>query len=412
MRNDTIKSIEVYTVAVPIEAPLRHSNGVHPGWFTMTLIKITSSSGAEGWGEVGGGGFSVKNFLESIGKNLIGESIFNVQRIQWKYVSPITATYYNQLLPQIWFPIETALLDLQGKALGIPIHSLLGGKIRDEIEASAYIFPRYTRDGRGGETTPEEILKLAKKWKEKYGFKIYKLKAGVFKPIHDLDVLKLLNDELPTALFRVDPNGAWNIMDAAHVGSQLERFGVRMEYLEDPVWDMGNMARLRDFVKIPLATNTCVTRFEDLIAAHSLKAVDVILGDPHWWWGLRGYQQLGRVCGALGLTLGMHSPGELGIGLTAMVHAAASTPQLATAIDTHYMHLLDDVIKSRVEIINGRIKVPDDPGLGVEIDYNKIEKYQALYYEVKEYSYAADPARPEWYPIIPETSYAPCPCHK
>lgn len=98
--------------------------------------------------------------------------------------------------------------------------------------------------------------------------------------------------------------------------------------------------------------------------------------------------------------------------LTAMVHAAASTPQLATAIDTHYMHLLDDVIKSRVEIINGRIKVPDDPGLGVEIDYNKIEKYQALYYEVKEYSYAADPARPEWYPIIPETSYAPCPCHK
>lgn len=93
LRNDTIKSIDVYTVAVPIEAPLRHSNGVHPGWFTMTLIKITSSSGLEGWGEVGGGGFSVKNFLESIGKNLIGESIFNVQRIQWKYVSPITATY-------------------------------------------------------------------------------------------------------------------------------------------------------------------------------------------------------------------------------------------------------------------------------------------------------------------------------
>ena len=186
---------------------------------------------------------------------------------------------------------------------------------------------------------------------------------------------------------------------------------MRIEYLEDPVWELGNMARLRNFTKIPLATNTSITRFEDIVAAHEMQAVDIILGDPHWWWGVRGYQQLGRVCSTLGFTLGMHSPGELGIGLTAMVHAAASTPQLATAIDTHYMHLIDDIVKEKIEIKGGSLLVPDKPGLGVEVDYSKVDKYQFLYQELKDYSYVNDPNRVAWFPKIPETSYAACPCH-
>lgn len=410
-RNELIKSFETYTVAVPIEAPLRHSNGVHPGWFTMTLVKIISSSGVEGWGEIGGGGFSLRPFLDSICRNIVGENIFDLQKIQWKYVSPIAATYYNQLLPQIWFALETALLDLQGKVLGVPLHFLLGGKVKDAVEVSGYIFPRYERGGYGGETTPEEISKLARRWREKYGFRIFKLKGGVFHPSHDIDVLKVLNDDLPQSFFRIDPNGAWSITDAAHVARSVELHNMRIEYLEDPVWELGNMARLRNFTKIPLATNTSITRFEDIVAAHEMQAVDIILGDPHWWWGVRGYQQLGRVCSTLGFTLGMHSPGELGIGLTAMVHAAASTPQLATAIDTHYMHLIDDIVKEKIEIKGGSIPVPDKPGLGVEVDYSKVDKYQFLYQELKDYSYVNDPNRVAWFPKIPETSYAACPCH-
>ena len=141
------------------------------------------------------------------------------------------------------------------------------------------------------------------------------------------------------------------------------------------MWDLGALAKMRSHTSIPLATNTSITGFEDILAAQKLNAVDIILGDPHWWWGARGFQQLGKVCQTNGFGLGMHSPGELGVGLTAMVHAAAATVQLGTAIDTHYCHLVDDVIKGRVKIENGRIRIPDNAGLGVEVDYEKVQEY-------------------------------------
>jgi glucarate dehydratase len=412
LSGEKLKNFDTYTVSVPIEAPIRHAVGVHPGWFTMTVVRIETTSGFVGWGETGGGGFSVRELLKSLGSRMIGEDLFNLQKIQWKYASPITATYYNQLIPQMWFPIETALLDAQGQALGLPLHSLIGGKVQDSIRVSAYFFPRYVgENGGGGETQPEETLKLLTAWKRKYGFNVFKLKGGVFPPRHDVDTLKLLNNELPDAKFRIDPNGVWSLPEAIQVADDLWNAHVRMEYLEDPVWALGEMARLRDFVSWPLATNTSVTRFDDMVGAHALKAVDIVLGDPHWWWGMRGYQQLGKVCQVLGLTVGMHSPGELGIGLAAMVHTAASTPQLGVAIDTHYMHLLDDIVDGGVKIEGGTIRVPDGPGLGVRVSEDKVDKYQKLYQEKKDYIYSADPERPDWFPSIPQHSYAKCDCH-
>jgi len=282
-------------------------------------------------------------------------------------------------LPQIWFPIETALLDIKGKALGISISDLIGGKVRDEIEVSAYIFPTPNT------LTVQELVNKAEKIVKEGRFRVVKLKTCVFSPRHEIDVVKELAERLPYIKFRLDPNGAWSLSEALYVARSLE--GVNIEYFEDPVWTTNGLKAFRELSKYPVATNTVAIKFEDLPNVFLRDAVDIVLGDPHWWYGIYGFLELSASLWSLGLELGMHSPTETGIALAAMLHAASASPNLAYAIDTHYIHLSDDIIKSPFNISEGKIKVPTEPGLGVDVDENKIDKYQQLYEEEGEYTY-------------------------
>ncbi|WP_449462387.1 enolase C-terminal domain-like protein [Tardisphaera miroshnichenkoae] len=400
-----IKNVESTTVALPLKYTLRHSGGAHPGRLVFTIVRVETDEGITGYGETGGGGFSLAPFVDSLRAQLVGEDPFNVRRLRYKVASPITATYYNQLLPQIWFPIETALLDIKGKSLGVPVHDLLGGSMRDEVGVSAYVF--HTEKS----YTPEAVAQEAKNLADQYGFKVIKLKAGVFKPQHDADTAIAVSERVKGARIRVDPNGAWSLSEALWFASEMKRASVNIEYMEDPVWTMEDMRAFRRATGYAVATNTVVTRFEDMPNAFLREAVDVVLGDPHWWYGMTGYLELAATVWSLGMELGMHSPGESGLGLTAMVHAASCAPNLAYAIDTHYVHLADDLIKEKLVIRNGHIPVPNKPGLGVTVDEDKIYRYEKLFKEEGGYSYSSDSARGAWIPTIPRGSYDSCPCH-
>ncbi|QXJ27610.1 hypothetical protein J5U23_00477 [Saccharolobus shibatae B12] len=394
-----IKDIKVRSIAVPIRGKLLRVAGEHPGRNVFTLVEIITDEGVTGYGETGGGGFSLAPLIEKLKDQLIGEDAFNIRKLKWKVASPITATYYNQLLPQIWFPIETALLDIKGKALGVSISNLLGGLLKDSIEVSAYIFP--TEDTE----TVEDLVTNAEMIVRRYGFTSIKLKAGVFKPEHEIDVVKALAEKFPQAVFRIDPNGGWNLSQAINVAKSLN--GIRIEYFEDPVWTMEGLRAFKQATGYTVATNTVATRFEDVPNVFLRNAVDVILGDPHWWYGIYGYLELSATLWSLGLELGMHSPSETGIALAAMLHSAAVTQNLGYAIDTHYIYLEDDIIKRPFNIENGRVKVPTEPGLGVEIAESKVEKYENFYRETGDYPYQGQ----KDIVTIPKLKFRNCKCH-
>jgi glucarate dehydratase len=179
------------------------------------------------------------------------------------------------------------------------------------------------------------------------------------------------------------------------------------EYFEDPTWGMEGMRRVRKAINIPTATNTIVVNFEQLAAAIRTEAIDVVLLDTTFWGGLRQAHKAGQVLETFQIGAAVHSSGELGIQLATMLHLGAALPNLSFAADAHYHHLTDDVIKGgKLAYKDGKIAVPKGPGLGVELDRDKLAQYAELYRELGGYPYDRDPGRPDWFTIMPERRYA------
>jgi len=181
----------------------------------------------------------------------------------------------------------------------------------------------------------------------------------------------------PDVPLRIDPNGVWHVDTAIKFGEKMKSI---IEYLEDPVRGQENMAIVSKALGIPLATNMCTTSFEDIPNSIKLHSEDIILSDHHFWGGLRASMGLAAICGTFGRDLSMHSNSHLGISLAAMVHLGAALPNLRYALDTHYPWQSDEVIVGgRLKIEDGSVKVPEGPGLGVELDRNALAKLHQNY---------------------------------
>jgi glucarate dehydratase len=155
-------------------------------------------------------------------------------------------------------------------------------------------------------------------------------------------------------------------------------------------------------------TNTVVVNFEQLAQNIHREAIDVILLDTTFWGGIRACIKAAGVCETFQLGVAVHSSGELGIQLATMLHLGAVVPNLSNAADAHYHHLNDDIIVGgKFEYVDGKIKVPDKPGLGIELDRDKLAQYSDLYIELGGYPYDKDPQRPDWYALVPNDRWAP-----
>ena len=214
-----------------------------------------------------------------------------------------------------------------------------------------------------------------------------------------------LAEALPGHRVRFDPNGAFSVEEAIRFARGIE--DLDNDYLEDPTWGLNGMRRVRENTSIPLATNTVVVNFEQLAANVRDPAVDVILLDTTFWGGIRPCIKAAGVCETFQLGVAVHSSGELGIQLATMLHLGAVVPNLSFAADAHYHHLRDDIIVGgKLPYADGAIAVPDGPGLGVELDRDKLAEYAELFRELGPYPYDRDPARPDWYPLLPNTDWA------
>jgi glucarate dehydratase len=400
-----IADIRATTVAVPLEAPLRHANGAHWGKFVRTIVEVETDDGLIGLGEMGGGGESAENSIRALKSYLVGHDPLQLEQLYWKICNPTASLYNNRA--QMHAAIEFACMDLAGKKLGIRACDLLGGALREEIPFASYLFYRYAdqKTGAGGEETADEIIAAAKQLKREHGFRSHKLKGGVFPPDHDLEVYLALAAAFPGDSFRLDPNAAWSVEESIRIGHAIE--GVRNDYYEDPCWGLEGMRRVRSFVNIPTATNTVVVNFEQLAACIQLDSIDVILLDTTFWGGLRQAWKAGIVCDKFQRGVSVHSSGELGIQLATMLHLGASLPNLTFAADAHYHHLKDDIIKGgKMKYVDGKIAVPSGPGLGVELDGDKVREYAELFRATGGYAYDRDPQRPGWFAVVPEGRFA------
>ena len=404
-RSMKIVDIRPTTVTVPLEAPLRHSNGAHWGRFVRTIVEVESDEGLVGLGEMGGGGESAESAIRALKSYLVGHNPFELEALRFKIGNPTASLYNNRT--QLLAAIEFACLDLIGQKTGLPAYDLLGGKLRESVPFASYLFFRYPNPdtGKGEVRTPEQLVEHARDLKETHGFTSHKLKGGVFHPDYELDAYRALAESLPGDSYRYDPNGALSVEQSIRFGKAIE--DLRNDFFEDPAWGLNGMRRVRSMVDIPMATNTVVVNFEQLAANVLAPAIDVVLLDTTFWGGIRPCIKAAGVCETFQLGVAVHSSGELGIQLATMLHLGAVLPNLTFSADAHYHHLTDDIIvggKMRYE--GGRIRVPDGPGLGVQLDREKLREYAELYQELGGYAYDRDPGRPGWYSLVPNELWA------
>jgi glucarate dehydratase len=400
-----ITAVKATPVSVPLEAPLRHANGCHWGRFVRTIVQVETDEGLTGLGEMGGGGESATAAFKGLERYLLGHDPARLEEMRYRIANPTASLYNNRT--QLLAALEFACLDILGQKWGVPVSEILGGRLRDSVPFASYLFFRYAspKDGKGEVRSVDQLVALAKSLKARYGFTSHKLKGGVFAPEYELECYRAVAAALPGDRFRFDPNGAWSTEQAIWFGQSIE--DLRNDYLEDPVFGLHGMRRVREKVRMPLATNTVVVGFEQLAANVLDTAVDVILLDTTFWGGIRPCVKAAGICETFQLGVAVHSSGELGIQLATMLHMGAVVPNLSFAADAHYHHLEDDVIVGgKLPYSGGAIAVPTAPGLGVKLDREKLGRYHEFFQKLGSYPYDQDPLRPGWSPLIPNDRWA------
>ncbi|HYF00147.1 MAG TPA: enolase C-terminal domain-like protein [Planctomycetota bacterium] len=413
-----IADLRVHSIAIA-DPPLRSSYGLHQPYALRTILELVGEGGLVGLAETHGGDAIGRGFAE-LKARVVGQDAFRLAGLLIDLVEgPVQGGHLDRsqtmhvpgenpldARQRMYSALEIAALDLCGRALKRPVCDLLGGRVRDEVPFSAY--PFYKHAGGGGEgadaredeygeaLAPEPLVRQVRDMIRKYGFKDIKFKTGVLEPDIEVETVRQLHRAFPDLPIRMDPNSAWTVETSIKVGKALARELSNGGYLEDPTAGMDGMAAVRRGlleagVDLPLGSNVAVTSFADLPECVRKDAVQVVLCDVHYWGGLRCVQHLGKLCKTFGLGLSMHSNSHLGISLMAMAHAAAVTPHLTYACDTHYPWSATSdevVVGGRVPIVDGKVRILDKPGLGVDLDRDQlargVERYRRCPYRKRD----------------------------
>jgi glucarate dehydratase len=225
------------------------------------------------------------------------------------------------------------------------------------------------------------MVREADRFHKQWGFRVFKLKAGVLPPKVELETLRAMQAHFKGRYpLRIDPNARWRTETAIAAGKQIR--DLNLEYYEDPVTGQEAMAEVRKATGLRMSTNMCVTRFEHIKPALKIQPVDVVLADHHYWGGIAACIELGRICETVGWSVSQHSNNHAGITMAAMIHVAALVPQLTVASDTHYPWLPDgaDIIQgAKLPIRHGRMSIPEAPGVGVHLDPDKLARAHEAY---------------------------------
>jgi len=407
----TLTGLRVIPVAGR-DSMLLNLSGAHGPFFTRNLLILSDSAGRTGVGEVPGGE-KIRKTLEDARELVVGQPIGAHQRllqeVQKKFADRDRGgrgqqTFDLRTTIHAVTAIESALLDLLGQHLSVPVAALLGeGQQRDEVEMLGYLFYvgdkaktdlPYASDPDAADDwlrlrhekalTPDAVVRLAEAAHARYGFNDFKLKGGALRAEEEIEAIVALHERFPQARVTLDPNGGWLLKDAIRLMRDMR--GV-VAYAEDPCGAEEGfsgrevMAEFRRATGLPTATNMIATDWRQLSHALALQSVDIPLADPHFW-TMAGSVRVAQTCRDWGLTWGSHSNNHFDVSLAMFTHVGAAAPGRVTAIDTHWIWQdAQRLTKAPLRIEGGLVKVPKTPGLGVELDMAEVEKAHALYLE-------------------------------
>jgi glucarate dehydratase len=399
--------------AIPVagqDSMLLNLSGAHGPFFTRNVVLIKDSSGHTGLGEVPGGE-KILQTIQDAAPFLVGQPIGDFDTILSKISTAFSQrdtggrgqqTFDQRVTIHAVAGLESALLDLVGQHQNVPVAALLGtGQQRKEVDALGYLFYiadlkktdlAYRVESRAGNAwhrlrnqetlTPEGIVRLAEAAQERFGFKDFKLKGGVFSGETEMDAVTALAARFPKARISLDPNGAWSLREAINLCAHKQKV---LAYAEDPCGAEAGysgreiMAEFRQATGMRTATNMVATDWRELGHALTLQAVDIPLADPHFW-TLRGSVKVAQTCQQHGLTWGSHSNSHFDISLAMFTHVAAAAPGQITAIDTHWIWQEGQrLTQEPLQIKGGKITVPNKPGLGINIDDAQLASAHKLY---------------------------------
>ncbi len=408
-----ISNLKLHSIAIA-DPPLRSSYGLHAPWALRTIVELETDDGIKGVSETYGGDAPLAA-LEAARSSIIGRDPFQLAGL---YQQICGSTAAQRDVPggrsQTWLvpgenpldqhnrtfaALEIACLDIIGKAVNRPVCDVIGGRVRDAVPFSAYLFYKHAGGGGDGQyadeygevLTPEATVRECRQMVKQYGFREIKLKGGVFDPAVEIATIKALRSEFGKDYpLRIDPNCAWSVDTSVVVGESLRKSFPAGGYLEDPCPELAGMGEVRKRllakgIQTPLASNVAVTQFADVPRARDLDAVQIVLSDPHYWGGMRQVQHLSHLCEVLGMGLSMHSNSHLGVSMLAMTHVAAACPNLTFACDTHYPWQTekDEIVEGgRIRFENGSVKIPNKPGLGVTLDYDQLARGRERYEKI------------------------------
>ncbi len=404
-----VTAMEVIPVAGR-DSMLLNLSGAHAPFFTRNIVILTDNSGHTGVGEVPGGE-KIRKTLEDARPLVVGQTIGACNNIlaamRAKFADRDAGgrgkqTFDLRVTIHAVTAVESALLDLLGQHLSLPVAALLGeGQQRNSVETLGYLFFIGDRhktnlpyvEGESGKPawfdlrhqeamTPEAVVRLAEATQDHYGFADFKLKGGVLRGEEEIEAVTAIARRFPNARVTLDPNGGWLLDDAIALCKDMH--GI-LAYAEDPCGaEQGFsgreiMAEFRRATGLPTATNMIATDWRQLSHALKLGAVDIPLADPHFW-TMQGSVRVAQTCRDNGLTWGSHSNNHFDISLAMFTHVGAAAPGKVTAIDTHWIWQDGQALtKEPLQIRGGQIAVPDRPGLGIEIDRKAIDAAYALY---------------------------------
>jgi glucarate dehydratase len=392
------------------DSMLLNLSGAHAPYFTRNLLVLTDSAGNTGVGEVPGGE-KIRATLQDATELVVGQSIGNTQAIlnamQARFADRDSGgrglqTFDLRIAIHAVTAVESALLDLLGQHLGVPVAALLGeGQQRDSVEMLGYLFfigdrtqtdlpyrsephadQAWFRLRNEKAMTPQAVVELAQAAHDKYGFNDFKLKGGVLAGEAEIEAVTALHEHFSQARITLDPNGGWLLKDAIRLMRDMH--GV-VAYAEDPCGAEEGfsgreiMAEFRRATGLPTATNMVATDWRQMVHSLSLQSVDIPLADPHFW-TMAGAVRVALTCRDWGLTWGSHSNNHFDVSLAMFTHVAAAAPGKVTAIDTHWIWQDGQgLTQEPLQIINGHVQVPKKPGLGVTLNWTEVEKAHQLY---------------------------------
>jgi glucarate dehydratase len=389
---------------------LLNLSGAHGPFFTRNVVILKDSAGHSGVGEVPGGE-KIRQTIEDARGLLVGRPIGDhlciLQEARSKFADRDTGgrglqTFDLRVAIHAVTALESALLDLLGQHLEVPVAALLGeGQQRDRVEMLGYLFfigdrqktdLPYVADPDAKDLwfrvrhetalTPEAVVRLAEAAYARYGFNDFKLKGGVLRGEDEVAAVTALHERFPQARVTLDPNGGWLLKDAVRLMRDARHI---VAYAEDPCGAEDGfsgrevMAEFRRATGLPTATNMIATDWRQLVHALSLQSVDIPLADPHFW-TMAGSVRVAQTCRDWGLTWGSHSNNHFDVSLAMFTHVGAAAPGRVTAIDTHWIWQDGQrLTKEPLQIIDGFVELPKKPGLGVELDMPEVAKAHELY---------------------------------